>query len=157
MLAAMTPSNLTAYLRLAALGALITVFTFLAPQALEANGDANLSPEAAMGWIMAQGDNPGFILLDVRTPGEYNKGHIQGAKLLDYYHPDFLKRLKTLDRGKTYLLYCRTGNRSGRTLDVMGKLGFKQAAHLAGGIVAWQGKGYSLVKSKLVNPDLVAP
>ena len=110
-----------------------------------------------MGLIMARGDSPGFVLLDVRTPGEYNQGHIQGAKLLDYYHPEFLKRLKTLDREKTYLLYCRTGNRSGRTLDVMGKLGFKQAAHLAGGIVAWQGKGYALVKAKVVNPDLVAP
>jgi rhodanese-related sulfurtransferase len=157
MPAAMTVSNMTACFRMTALAAFIAFFTFLAPQAVEAKGEVDLSPEAAMGWIMAQDDNPGFVLLDVRTPGEYNKGHIQGAKLLDYYHPDFLKRLKSLDRGKTYLLYCRTGNRSGRTLDLMGKLGFKQGAHLAGGIVAWQGKGYSLVKSKVVNPDLVAP
>lgn len=157
MLAASTVSNMTASLRMTALATLIAFFAFSAPQAIEANGGADLSPEAAMGWIMTKSDTPGFVLLDVRTPGEYNKGHIQGAKLLDYYDPDFLKRLKTLDRGKTYLLYCRTGNRSGRTLYLMGKLGFKQAAHLAGGIVAWQGKGYSLVKSKVVNPDLVAP
>lgn len=145
-----------ASLRLAALGMLLVALTLLLPAPLMA-GSGDLTPQAAMQRIVELGDKPDFVLLDVRTPGEYNKGHIQGAKLLDYYHRDFLKRLKTLDREKNYLLYCRTGNRSGRTLTVMGKLGFKRAAHLAGGIVAWQGKGYSLIKSKVVNPDLVAP
>jgi rhodanese-related sulfurtransferase len=107
--------------------------------------------------VLEQRDNPDFVLLDVRTPGEYRKGHIQGAKLLDYYHRDFRNRLKTLDRHKTYLLYCRTGNRSGRTLAAMERLGFKAAAHLAGGVVAWQRKGYTLVKARAVDTDLPAP
>jgi rhodanese-related sulfurtransferase len=124
---------------------------------LGAAAGGNLSPEAAMRWIIDQRGDPDFVLLDVRTPGEYRKGHIQGAKLLDYYHRDFLDRLKTLDRDKTYLLYCRTGNRSGRTLALMGKLGFKQTAHLAGGIVAWQHKGFTLVKAKAADPDLTSP
>lgn len=151
-----TLARTIASLRLAGLGMLLMALGLLLPAPLVAGG-GDLTPQAAMQRIMALGDQPDFVLLDVRTPGEYSKGHIRGAKLLDYYHRDFLKRLKTLDREKNYLLYCRTGNRSGRTLAVMGKLGFKQAAHLAGGIVAWQGKGYSLVKAKVVNPDLLAP
>ena len=143
--------------RLVILAGLILSLSFVHPATLRADTAVNLTPEATMARIMEEGDHPGFVLLDVRTPGEYGKGHIRGAKLLDYYHRDFLKRLKSLDRDKSYLLYCRTGNRSGRTLAVMAKLGFKQAAHLAGGIVAWQGKGYTLVKAKVVNPDLLAP
>jgi rhodanese-related sulfurtransferase len=143
--------------RLAILGALLALLIPLDPGTLRAAAGGNLSPEAAMRRIVEQRDNPDFVLLDVRTPGEYRKGHIHGAKLLDYYHRDYLKRLKTLSRDKIYLLYCRTGNRSGRTLAVMDKLGFKQAAHLAGGIVAWQRKGYTLVKAKAADPDLPAP
>ena len=83
--------------RLAILGALLALLTTLYPGALRAASDGNLSPEATMRRILEQRDNPDFVLLDVRTPGEYRKGHIQGAKLLDYYHQDFLKRLETLD------------------------------------------------------------
>jgi rhodanese-related sulfurtransferase len=142
---------------LAFIGALLAALTILDPDSLPAAPDANLSPEAAMGWILERRDNPDFVLLDVRTPGEYRKGHIQGAKLLDYYHREFLNRIKGLDRNKTYLLYCRTGNRSGRTLAAMNQLGFKQAAHLAGGIVAWQRKGYALVKAKAADAHPPAP
>lgn len=147
----------TALSRIATLSVFVVALGIFCPAALRADAAVNLSPSATMTRIVEQGDRPDFVLLDVRTPGEYAKGHIQGAKLLDYYHRDFLERLKALDRDKNYLLYCRTGNRSGRTLAVMAQLGFKQAAHLAGGIVAWQGKGYRLVKAEVVNPDLLAP
>jgi rhodanese-related sulfurtransferase len=139
------------------LTALVAAICLFFPSGLLADSSGNLTPDAGMEQIVAQRDNPAFILLDVRTPGEYNKGHIPGAKLLDFHQRDFIKRLKTLDRDKTYLLYCRTGNRSGRTLTLMEKLGFKQVAHLAGGVVAWQRKGFSLVKAKVVDPDLPAP
>ncbi|MEJ2640410.1 MAG: rhodanese-like domain-containing protein [Desulfosarcinaceae bacterium] len=122
------------------------------PAVLPAKPSANLTPDAAMRLIAAQQDNPDFVLLDVRTPGEYNKGHIPGAKMLDFYQRDFIERLKALDRDKTYLVYCRSGNRSGRTLALMDKLGFKRVAHLAGGILAWQRKGYALVNANAVDP-----
>jgi rhodanese-related sulfurtransferase len=136
------------------LAALVVAVGFVFPAALPAKAFDNLTPEAAMRLIIAQRDNPGFVLLDVRTPKEYNQGHIPGAKLLDFHQRDFTKRLKTLDRDKTYLVYCRSGNRSGRTLALMEKLGFQRVAHLAGGIIAWQRKGYALVKAKAVVPDL---
>ncbi|MDJ0781415.1 MAG: rhodanese-like domain-containing protein [Desulfosarcinaceae bacterium] len=147
----------SAVVRSALLAVMLVSFGINPPATLAAEESVHLNPDAAMRQIAAQLGDPNFVLLDVRTPGEFAKGHIQGAKLLDFYHRAFLSRLKTLDRGKTYLLYCRTGNRSGRTLDTMAKLGFTEVAHLAGGIVAWQGKGYSLIKSTVVDPDLLAP
>lgn len=87
----------------------------------------------------------GMILIDVRTPAEFNSGHISGAVNIDYKSADFEKKIEQLDKSKTYLLYCRSGNRSGRALQVMKSAGFKKVVHLAGGIKAWNAKNLSLV------------
>ncbi|BBO71228.1 hypothetical protein DSCA_51580 [Desulfosarcina alkanivorans] len=90
--------------------------------------------------------NPDVVLLDVRTSREYNGGHIQGALLLDYHSRDFVDRLKSLDRDKTYLIYCRSGNRSGKSLAIFETLGFRRAYHLASGINGWSREQYPLVQ-----------
>lgn len=90
--------------------------------------------------------NPHIVLLDVRTAGEFNNGHIQGAVLMDYYSRDFLNRLKALDRDKTYLIYCRSGNRSGKSLAIFDRLGFRRAYHMATGINGWSREKYPLVR-----------
>jgi len=90
--------------------------------------------------------NPDVVLLDVRTPREFRDGHISGAVLLDYYSSDFVDRLKALDRGKTYLVYCRSGNRSGKSLAIFEKLGFQHVYHLAFGIKGWSREKYPLVR-----------
>ena len=81
--------------------------------------------------------DPDLVLLDIRTPAEFDAGHIEGAVLLDYYARDFVDRLKQLDREKTYLIYCRSGNRSGKSLAIFQKLGFHHAYHLETGILGW--------------------
>ena len=86
-----------------------------------------------------------FVILDIRTPPEYQKGHISGAILVDYYHPQFKSLLDRLDRGKTYLVYCRSGNRSGRALSIFSSLGFERVYHLARGILDWQAQQLALV------------
>lgn len=92
-------------------------------------------------------DDADVVLLDVRTPREFKDGHIEGALMLDYYAHDFVDRLKMLDRDKTYLIYCRSGNRSGKTLTIFEKLGFHNAYHLATGIIGWGREKYPLVRS----------
>ena len=87
-----------------------------------------------------------IVLLDIRTPGEYKAGHIRGSVLLDYYARDFIDQLKTLDREKTYLVYCRSGNRSAKSLSVFNQLGFRQVYHLKTGIRGWQRETYPLVR-----------
>lgn len=87
-----------------------------------------------------------FVLLDVRTQREFDNGHFPKAIVLDYYAKDFRTKLAELDRSKKYLLYCRSGNRSGQTLRLMSQMGFTYAVDLNGGIVSWLSSGKKLVK-----------
>jgi rhodanese-related sulfurtransferase len=85
-----------------------------------------------------------FVILDVRTPEEFAQGHLSGAVNVNLMAPDFERRLGALDRGKTYLVYCRTGNRSAKAIQIMGRLGFRSVYHMSEGIVGWQKKGFPL-------------
>ena len=86
-----------------------------------------------------------IVVLDIRTPREYRSGHIRSALLVDYYARDFIDRLKSLERDKTYLVYCRSGNRSAKSLAMFDRLGFRQVYHLDTGIRGWQRENFPLV------------
>lgn len=103
----------------------------------------NISVEEAKKMLEQQSDH---ILLDVRTPGEFNDGHIEGALNIDYYERSFKTELAKLDKDKSYIVYCRSGNRSAKTLSIMRSMGFKTAYNVLGGINVWKAKGYKLVK-----------
>ena len=77
------------------------------------------------------------VLLDVRTEEEEIEGDIDGKQLIDFNQPDFLEQIGRLERDKTYLVYCRSGNRSGQACQLMAQMGFKKAYNLIGGIQAW--------------------
>jgi rhodanese-related sulfurtransferase len=85
------------------------------------------------------------VLVDVRTPAEFAAGHLEGAQNIDVESADFATRIGALDKGATYALYCRSGNRSGVALQAMQNVGFTHVFHLGGGIGAWQSAGFSLV------------
>ena len=78
------------------------------------------------------------IVLDVRTPKEHAKEKVRDGLNIDYYADDFKERLAVLDKDQRYLVHCRSGVRSGRTLPLMRELGFTHIIHLDGGILAWQ-------------------
>ena len=92
-------------------------------------------------------DNPpeDMVILDVRTLEEFAEGHIEGATMLDFYESDFGERLSQLDKDVPYLLYCRSGNRSGQTAAMMQQLGFSDVADVDGGIVSWLSTGLPTV------------
>ncbi|MCG8569925.1 MAG: rhodanese-like domain-containing protein [Spirochaetes bacterium] len=108
--------------------------------------EENISAEEAYQLIQDNKNNSDFVILDVRTSGEYNDGYIKDAENIDYYGNDFEDNLKDLDKDKTYLIYCRSGNRSSKTLKIMKNLGFDDLSNMLGGIGAWQRAGYPLVK-----------
>lgn len=83
----------------------------------------------------------GLVVLDVRTPEEFAEGHLEGAVMLDFYEEDFADQLAELDPDAPYLLYCRSGNRSGQTVELMRELGFTNVADVDGGILAWDEAG----------------
>ena len=77
-------------------------------------------------------------LVDVRTPREYNKGHIRNAVNIDYYNtPDFLESVKKLDPNKPLYIYCRSGVRSLNAAKRLVHMGFSQIFDLKGGYMRW--------------------
>ena len=76
-------------------------------------------------------------VIDVRTPEEYALGYIKGAILIDYKAADFHASISALNRNVTYLIYCRSGNRSGKASIIMDSLGFKKIYDLKGGYMNW--------------------
>ena len=91
-------------------------------------------------------DTPDFVILDVRTEAEYLERYIENALNIDYRGEDFYGRLDELDRDDTYLLYCRSGRRSRRALEIMKELGFRSIYHLSKGFMSWQEKGLPFSK-----------
>jgi rhodanese-related sulfurtransferase len=89
----------------------------------------------------------GIITLDVRTPGEFNEGHIEGAQLIDFQSGNFESEIATLDKSKTYAVYCRSGNRSGQAVKVMSDAGFSNLYNLNGGVIDWANAGLPLVNN----------
>ena len=73
-----------------------------------------ITTREALELVQRNKENPNFVILDVRTPEEFKSGYIEGAINIDYYGPGFPVEIGKLDRTKTYLVYCRTGNRTRR-------------------------------------------
>ena len=83
-------------------------------------------------------ENPNITVLDIRTPKEFNLGHISKAINIDYKDDNFEEELKKLDRNQTYLMHCRSGRRSGLALENFSKLGFQHIIHITDGILGWK-------------------
>lgn len=79
-------------------------------------------------------------IIDIRTPGEYASGHIKGARLINYYDPNFSKYVEkaNLNKLRPIYIYCRSGNRSGNSIPIFKKLGFKHIINLTYGINEWK-------------------
>lgn len=73
-----------------------------------------------------------LIVIDVRTPEEFEQGYLQGAELLDLTGGQFEAEVGDLDRDASYLLYCRTGARSGEAASIMAELGFTEVIDAGG-------------------------
>jgi len=87
-----------------------------------------------------------FAILDIRTSGEFQSGHLAKSIPIDFYSQTFADQLNRLDKTKTFLVYCRTGNRSTKSLELFKELKFQKIYHLASGISAWKSEGFTVVK-----------
>ena len=101
----------------------------------------NVTPQEAFTLTQDNENNPDFVILDVRTPEEFTGGHIEDAINLDYYSETFRDELDKLDKNKKYLIYCRSGSRSGKALDIMEELNFREVYNMSGGILEWESEG----------------
>lgn len=90
---------------------------------------------------------PETIVLDIRTPKEIKKGHIEGAVFADFYAEDFEQQLTRLDRTTPYVIHCGSGGRSTKALTTLEELGFKNITHMDGGIKDWNSANLPLTKT----------
>lgn len=74
--------------------------------------------------------SPETVVLDVRTPEEFASGHLAGAELLDFSGGEFATALPSLDPEAEYVVYCRSGNRSGQAVALMEQAGFAYVTNL---------------------------
>jgi phage shock protein E len=73
------------------------------------------------------------VVIDVRTEDEYQNGHLSLAShQYDLLNGEFEAQLDSLDKDKTYYLYCRSGNRSGQAARLMKKNGFENVYNVGG-------------------------
>ena len=126
----------------------VILFGLILPSC-QAQQDQNitaLSPKEASKLIETRTGDSDFTILDIRTPGEYQSGHLKDATMIDYYSKSFGDEIGRLDKEKSYLIYCRSGNRSARSMDLFKKLKFQKIYHLSSGINGWISEGLPLVK-----------
>ena len=84
------------------------------------------------------------VILDVRTPEEFEEAHVVGAINIDYKDENFPDEIQKLDKGKKYFIYCRSGKRSANSRKIMNELGIKKVYDLNGGIIAWKKQEYPI-------------
>ncbi len=81
-------------------------------------------------------------LLDVRTAGEFNSGHLSHALQADWTNKaQFSDRIQYVDKNKTVYVYCLGGSRSAAAAAWMRQNGFQRVYELKGGINAWKAAG----------------
>jgi rhodanese-related sulfurtransferase len=95
--------------------------------------------------FQAKASEPGVIVLDVRTGGEYAAGHIANAINIDVEGMTFDDEIKSLDKDAKYAVYCQSGRRSVNAIKKLQDAGFTNLFNLKNGILDWQGAGLPVV------------
>lgn len=103
---------------------------------------SNISPAQANKLIEQHKNDQDFIIIDVRTLAEYEKGHIPRAKLLDSASPTIDQDLASLKRNATYIIYCQSGRRSLGIIEKMKNMGFSSVKNMEGDFSEWVKQGF---------------
>jgi rhodanese-related sulfurtransferase len=90
---------------------------------------------------VAQFSDVPHLLLDVRTVGEFQSGHIAGAANIPV--EELSRRLAEVPKELPVVLYCRSGNRSAHAARILRSAGYEVVYDL-GGLIAWQAQGYPI-------------
>ncbi len=98
----------------------------------------NIQVEKATNIVKSFKGNDELVILDIRTAEEYNNGCIEDAVNIDFNNSDFRKIIKFMDKQKTYLVYCQSGIRSKKAVEIMSEIGFKKIYHMYEGVEGWK-------------------
>lgn len=88
------------------------------------------------------------VVLDIRPPEEISEtGRIKYSQNINFHEDDFANKVRSLNKEKTYFVYCRSGQISFEAMKIMKENGFKKLIMLDGGILAWAASELPLIKS----------
>jgi rhodanese-related sulfurtransferase len=102
------------------------------------NENLKLNPVAFKEHLKANQGN--YIILDVRTPEEYEQGAIAGAVNANINDDSFENKINELDKQQAVYVYCAAGGRSGRAAQRLQEKGFTRIIDLKGGYNAYKRK-----------------
>ena len=85
------------------------------------------------------------IVIDVRTPEEFDTGHLAGALNINWEGAEFMQAVDALDKSANYVIYCRSGNRSAQAIDMMASMGFTNLTNLGSVDEAAKATGIAVV------------
>ncbi len=92
-------------------------------------------------WKEAIKEDTNAVILDVRTPAEWQEGVQPNAELLDFFDgAGFTAGVEKMDKSKNYYVYCRSGGRSASACGLMESKGFTNTFNLLGGMMSWDGE-----------------
>lgn len=101
----------------------------------------DIFPAEAWEMILQEKDNDNLVILDVSGPEEFRHLHLEGAINVNLISRFFKTRMDIMDRGKTYLVYCKVGGRSKIAQKMMQRMGFENVYNIVGGTLLWEEEG----------------
>ena len=114
---------------------MLGIVVFAVPHA-GASGYRQITMQEAIDMMDSESD---YIILDVRTPAEYEGGHIPNAVNVPNETIGQSEIDELPDKGQLILVYCRSGNRSKQASSKLAALGYTNIVEF-GGINAWPGE-----------------
>jgi rhodanese-related sulfurtransferase len=106
----------------------------------------NISVYQADTLIRNHAGRKDFVILDVRTRGEFESGHVAGAIHIDFWSDTFQDSVGKLDKTCLYLVYCTSGVRSKGAVKTMRSMGFQRLYNLKTGMIGWRAAGMPVTK-----------
>ncbi len=136
----MTVSKRTSIIVLAVVAVLSVMAALYTPTLIKTGSYGDISVNET--WDLIQNE-PELVILDVRTPSEYEEAHIEGA--INIPVEEIADRLDELGANDMFLVYCRSGNRSGTAVGIMEENGFSKIYHMHDGMNGWLSEGLPVV------------
>lgn len=107
-------------------------FCGIMPEPVQTDLSGEITPAETAAWL--QRDDAPF-LLDVREANEWEIGYIPGAVRISVN--ELQSRLNELDTAREMVVYCRSGVRSARAVNMLKQAGFRKVKNMTGGILRW--------------------
>ncbi len=91
------------------------------------------------------------VIIDVRTPEEFSKGHLENAQNINWNNDDFEEKISSYKKDTPLFVYCMSGGRSASAAEKLRSLGYSKVYELDGGILSWRNEGLAEIKGNHIQ------